>query len=94
MEVTAFLTPGAYIAVFSRTPGRRLCRAFLGYAPLWDEAADPESSGRRSGLSRLLADIGPLPIAIVCAGIAAVALYLAVKARAPKHAKNTESQEH
>lgn len=64
--------------------------AIACYTPLWDEVADPERTGRRSGLSRLLADIGPLPIAILCAGIAAVALYLAVKARAPKRTKIAE----
>ncbi|KAM9864754.1 hypothetical protein ACIFOC_02497 [Leucobacter aridicollis] len=54
--------------------------AALCFTPLWGEVADAEASGRRSGISQLLASIGPVPIAGIAVLVAVVAVVLGVRA--------------
>lgn len=56
--------------------------AVVPFTPLWDQLADPEaSSGRRRGLQRLLAEIGPLPVTLVFAGVGTALLLMVLAQR-------------
>lgn len=73
-QLTYWLTAAFGIAV-----------AVVCFTPLWDEIAKPEARGRRAGLSRLLADIGPVPIAI--AGVLLAIVFVVIAIRQRKSAK-------
>lgn len=60
--------------------------AVVCFTPLWDEIAKPEARGRRAGLSRLLADIGSVPIAIAGVLLAIVFGTIAIRQRKPAQA--------
>ncbi|GAA1612783.1 hypothetical protein [Leucobacter chromiireducens] len=67
--------------------------AVLCFTPIWNEVADPNASGRRSGISHFLAAIGPFPIAAVAVAVAATAVILGFRARAARRSAATTSGE-
>ena len=66
---------------FLLTAAGGLLVAIVCFTPLWGEIADPEAGGRRGWFSRMLASIGPMPIAAVALSVAVVALVLMLRAR-------------
>jgi hypothetical protein len=68
--------------------------AVLPFTPLWEQIADPDTTRRRYGaISRFLADVGPVPVALTFAGLGLVFLVVAIRGRARSRPAAAESSE-
>lgn len=64
-----------------------LALAVLPLTSLWDQVADPDSTRRRYGaISRFLADVGPVPVALVFGALGVFLLVAAIRSHA-RHAR-------
>jgi len=60
--------------------------AVIPFTPLWEQIADPESTRRRYGAaSRFLDSVGPVPVALVFAGLGLALLIGAIVQRTRKN---------
>jgi hypothetical protein len=54
--------------------------AVLPFTSFWEQIADPESTRRRYGaISRFLADVGPVPVAVTFGALGLIFLIIAIR---------------